>query len=65
VRVSKSEQYRRFAEECLKMAAAVQDEQARAILTQMAQVWFRLSERDDTTSNFADRNDTAPNGQGC
>jgi len=47
----KSEQYRRFAEECVKMAAAIQDEQARAILMQMAQVWFRLSNRDDPASN--------------
>jgi hypothetical protein len=47
----KSEQYRRFAEECVKMAAAIQDEQARAILMQMAQVWFRLANRDDPASN--------------
>ena len=47
MRVSKAEQYRRFAEDCLKMAKSVQDEQARATLMQMAQVWFRLSARDE------------------
>ena len=33
------------------VSLAIQDEQARAILMQMAQVWFRLSERDDPASN--------------
>jgi hypothetical protein len=39
----KSDQYRRFAQECLEMARAA-DEQTRAVLVQMAQVWFRLAE---------------------
>ena len=39
-----SEQYRRFAEECLKMATAATDERTRAIFMQMAQTWFRLAE---------------------
>jgi hypothetical protein len=39
----KSDQYRRFAQECLEMARAA-DERTRAVLVQMAQVWFRLAE---------------------
>jgi hypothetical protein len=41
--------YRRFAEECLKLAQASDDPQTRASFLQMAQVWFRLAEqaRDD------------------
>ncbi len=42
--MEKSEQYRRFAEECLKMATAATDERTRAIFMQMAQTWFRLAE---------------------
>ena len=42
--VSKSEQYRRFAQECLFLARSAQDERARASLLHMAQVWSRLAE---------------------
>jgi hypothetical protein len=42
--VSKSDQYRRFAQECLVLARNAEDERARASLLHMAQVWFRLSE---------------------
>jgi hypothetical protein len=42
--VSKSEQYRRFAQACLEMARNAKDERARASLLHMAQVWFRLAE---------------------
>lgn len=41
--MGRSEEYRRFAAECLEMASAFDDPQARAVLLQMAQVWFRLS----------------------
>jgi hypothetical protein len=44
------EEYRRFAQECLKMAHSTTDEQTRAILSQMAQVWFRLAEEKANTS---------------
>jgi hypothetical protein len=37
------EQYRRFAQECLELAASATDDRTRAILSQMAQVWFRLA----------------------
>ena len=42
--VLRSEQYRRYAQECLVLARNAEDERARASLLQMAQVWFRLAE---------------------
>ena len=42
--VPRSEQYRRYAQECLLLARHAQDEQARASLLHMAQVWCRLAE---------------------
>jgi len=41
--MGRSDQYRRFAAECLEMASAVHDPKARAALLQMAQVWLRLA----------------------
>ena len=43
--MEKAEQYRRFAQECLKMANATSDERTRALFLQMAQAWFRLAEK--------------------
>ena len=43
--MGKSDEYRRYARECLEMASAINDPRARASLLQMAQVWFRLAER--------------------
>jgi predicted component of type VI protein secretion system len=42
--VVRSEQYRRYAQACLLLARNAEDEQARASLLHMAQVWFRLAE---------------------
>jgi hypothetical protein len=42
--MTRSERYRHFAKECLEMACSAKDEQTRAILSLMAQVWFRLAE---------------------
>ena len=39
-----TDEYRRFAQECLEMSKTVQDERSRAVLIQMAQVWFRLAQ---------------------
>jgi hypothetical protein len=39
-----TDNYRRFAQECLEISKTVQDERSRAVLIQMAQVWFRLAE---------------------
>jgi hypothetical protein len=41
--MTSSGKYRRFAQECLEMARSAKDEQTRAILSMMAQVWFRLA----------------------
>ena len=42
--MGRSDDYRRFARECLEIARTAEDPQARAALLQMAQVWFRLAE---------------------
>ena len=42
--MDRSDQYRRFAQECLDMARTTESEQTRVVLIQMAQVWFRLAE---------------------
>jgi hypothetical protein len=54
--MSRVDEYRRFAAECLKMAKAAEDEQRRTILLQMAQGWLALAQKDPTN---ADR----PNGE--
>ncbi len=42
--MAKSEEYRRFAQECLDLSKTVKDERSRAVLIQMAQIWLRLAE---------------------
>jgi hypothetical protein len=50
-----AEEYRRFAEECLEMARLSKDDRTRAILSQMAQVWFRLAtEKENGTKEKSD-----------
>jgi hypothetical protein len=46
--VGKSDEYRRFAAECLKIGQAAEDEQQRAIFLQMARAWLALAQRDET-----------------
>jgi len=41
--MGRSDEYRRYAAECLEMASAVHDPKARATLLHMAQVWLRLA----------------------
>ena len=41
--MDRSDQYRRFAQECLEMARTSESDQTRVVLIQMAQVWFRLA----------------------
>lgn len=43
--LSKSEQYRRFARECLKMADEASDHRVQALMIHMAQVWVRLAQQ--------------------
>jgi hypothetical protein len=41
--MGRSDEYRRYAAECLEMASVVHDPKARATLLLMAQVWLRLA----------------------
>ena len=41
--MGRSDEYRRYAAECLEMASALHDPKARASLLHMAQVWLRLA----------------------
>lgn len=43
--LSKSEQYRRFARECLGMAEEASDRRVQALMIHMAQVWVRLAQQ--------------------
>jgi hypothetical protein len=49
----RSEQYRRFARECLEMARVFVSERARAALVQMAQVWLRLADEEEIDNKDA------------
>ncbi len=42
--MQRSEEYRRFAQECLDMSRTTEDERSRALLIQMAQIWLRLAQ---------------------
>jgi hypothetical protein len=46
--LARSDEYRRFAAECLKMAHATEDERNRAVLVQMAQAFFSLAEKEES-----------------
>ena len=48
-----SDEYRRYAAECLRIARASNDAQARGMLLQMAQVWLRLAKKRTSTCNVA------------
>ena len=39
----RSDEYRRYAAECVEMASVFHEPKARAALLQMAQVWLRLA----------------------
>jgi hypothetical protein len=45
--VSRADEYRRRAQQCLEMAATFRDRDARVALSHMAQVWLRLAQRND------------------
>ena len=52
--VYRSDKYRLFAEQCMEMASSATDEQIRAALVQMAQVWFRLAEEHEERTARSD-----------
>ncbi len=41
--MGRSDEYRRYAAECLEMASVIHEPKARATLLHMAQVWLRLA----------------------
>jgi hypothetical protein len=41
--MGRSDEYRRYAAECLEMASVTHEPKARATLLHMAQVWLRLA----------------------
>ena len=45
--MGRSDEYRRYATECLEMASAIHDPKARVTLLHMAQVWLRLAGQGD------------------
>jgi len=49
--MNRSDEYRRYAAECLKMAHAADDEQQRAVFLQMAAVWLSLAQRGETNGD--------------
>ena len=46
----RSEEYRRYAAECLELASALQEPEARALMRHMAQVWVRLAQAAENRS---------------
>jgi hypothetical protein len=42
--MGRSQEYREFAARCLEVARTTADEQTRAVMLQMAQVWSRLAD---------------------
>jgi hypothetical protein len=53
--MTRAEEYRRLARECLEAARTVQNEEGWTALLQMAQVWQRLAdEQEDATGQFAE-----------
>jgi len=52
--MGKSGEYRRFAEECLKLGGAAKDGKTRATFLQMAQIWLRLAEQSQPSKEEGD-----------
>ena len=48
--MGRPEAYRRYAEECLKLASGLHEPSARAALRHMAQVWLRLAQDAESRS---------------
>jgi hypothetical protein len=49
--VSRSEEDRRYAEECLVLARNVEDHRTQPLLLHMARVWFRLAEEHENETD--------------
>jgi hypothetical protein len=48
--MGKSDEYRRFANECLELAGTFRSPESQAVLLHMAQVWMRLADREEALS---------------
>jgi hypothetical protein len=48
--MGKAEEYRRYSEECLRLASGLREPFARAALRHMAQVWLRLAQNAENPS---------------
>jgi hypothetical protein len=46
--MSRAEDYRRFAAECLKLVQSAEDEAKRALFLQMARAWLALAQKEET-----------------
>jgi hypothetical protein len=53
--MGRPEEYRRYAEECLKLASGLHEPSARAALRHMAQVWLRLAQDAESRSRPEDQ----------
>jgi hypothetical protein len=53
--MGKSDEYRRFGEECLKLARGMKDEKTRATFLPMAAVWLRLAEQGENVPSKVER----------
>ncbi|MBV8319310.1 MAG: hypothetical protein JO049_01380 [Hyphomicrobiales bacterium] len=62
--MGRSDEYRRYAAECLEMASAIHDPKARATLLLMAQVWLRLAGRGELQDAELQDAEEADAGQG-
>jgi hypothetical protein len=49
--MSRSNDYRRFAAECMKIASVAEGEQQRAIFVQMARAWLALAQKGETNTD--------------
>ena len=57
--MGRSQEYRQFAARCLEVARATADEQTRAVMLQMAQVWSRLADEIEAARRESAIGDTA------
>jgi hypothetical protein len=48
--MSMSNEFCRFAADCVKLARAAEDERNRTVFLQMARVWVALAEKEDTSA---------------
>jgi hypothetical protein len=53
--VSRAEEYRRYAQECLDAASRLQSEEQWAILIRIADTWRELADQDEKSEAKSDR----------